>query len=79
VAGWACDRRLEDCNPNGHPMILQVGQWQPICFQWHSISLSSIAWQGAHSTAFCGDVIRTRLEISKTPEVGSDLSSGVAG
>jgi hypothetical protein len=31
------------------------------------------------STAVRGIVIRTSLEISKTPVVGSDLISGVAG
>lgn len=69
AAGWACDRRLEDCNPNGRPMILQVGAWLPIYSRW-PVGLP---------IAVRGLFIRTRLELSKTPVVGSDLSSAVAG
>lgn len=73
VAGWACDRRLEACSPNGRPMILEEGAWLPICLRW------PVGYLVEYLTADRGALIRTCLEISKTPVVGSDLSSGVAG
>ena len=66
ATGWECDRQLEDGIPNGRPAILKIGLW-----------LST--WQCRFFGSLCGIVTRTSLEISKTPVVGSDLSSGVAG
>jgi hypothetical protein len=49
-------------------MILPVGAWLP----------SNWWWFAGFPAAVRGFVIRTCLEISKTPVVGSDLSGGVA-
>jgi hypothetical protein len=63
---WECDRQVEDGIPNGRPAISKIG-----------LLLST--WQRRFFGSLCGIVTRTSLEISKTPVVGSDLSSGVAG
>jgi hypothetical protein len=77
AAGWACGIIiawwLEDCNPNGRLMILRH-----LIVQGETRLPISGRWPLGLPKAVRGLIIRTCLEISKTPEVGSNLSGGVA-